>query len=185
MRFAKKLVALERETRRHQIMNAFRLASHVILDAARLGSDFQTASQLQPKFTSLLRGEHAKNLAEVAPYLFEFQAQSKFGEWLFEKSKGKSWGVYLVTSANLEQLRMHLRKFIIVEDENKKKLFYRYYDPRVLRATLPTFDYTDLCKIFGPINEWIAEDYDARHYIRFKLENAGLNSARESYSSSQ
>ena len=37
-------------------------------------------------------------------------------------------------------------------------LYFRYYDPRVLRAWLPTCDPAQLAEFFGPVEFFIAED---------------------------
>ncbi len=154
-------------------------ASYVILDGARMGENLRSATEMQPNYVSLLHGENKINLAEVAPYLFQFGARTKFGNWLLNHGWGNAWGIFIVSQVSLEQLRLHLRKFLIVEDEDHKKLFFRYYDPRVLRTTLQTFDSLVLRKLFGPIEEWIAEDQDPLYCLRFKLNQAELQSIRE------
>jgi hypothetical protein len=135
-------------------------ASHVILDAAIMGADFQEAVKWQPKHVCLYQGDSARNLASVAPYLFEFVFESDFGRWLLSSGWGQPWGVFIQTSASFEDLRLHLRKFLIIKTEQSKDIYFRYYDPRVLNSALVTFSLQQLRAFFGPVQKWIVEYQD-------------------------
>ena len=59
-------------------------------------------------------------------------------------------------------LRSHLRRFLIVLDEDTgKKLYFRFYDPRVLRAFLPTCSKIQVADMFGEIGMFLLEGEDA------------------------
>jgi len=154
-------------------------ASFAILDAATMGAEFKTAASRQPLHTCLFRGESEQNLATVAPYLFPLTDAATFGKWLLDTGWGRGWGVRIVTAASNESLRVHLRKFLIVKTEDGKELYFRYYDPRVLRVILPSFKSTELKELFGPIEEWVVEDEDARYALRFRLVGQELRTLRE------
>jgi hypothetical protein len=55
-------------------------------------------------------------------------------------------------------LYKHLRKFLIVQSEEGKEMYFRYYDPRVLRVFLPTCEPAQLKEFFGPIEAFLAEN---------------------------
>ena len=154
-------------------------ATFSILDAAVMGAAFQLAASRQPGHSCLYRGESEQNLASVAPYLFPFSVSSDFGKWLVSSGWGNSWGVHIVTAAAETELRQHLRKFLIVQTEEGKELYFRFYDPRVLRAILPTFNTEQLEVLFGPIDEWIVESEDPNFVLRFRLEGLELKTFRE------
>jgi len=44
-----------------------------------------------------------------------------------------------------------------VYDEARRPLYFRYYDPRVLRVYLPTCNEADLGAIFGPVACYFTE----------------------------
>jgi hypothetical protein len=150
-------------------MQSLASATFSILDAATMGPAFKDAATRQPYHSSLYGGESEQNLASVAPYLFPFSVSSDFGKWLISSGWGHSWGVHIVTSASHDELRQHLRKFLIVKTEQGKELYFRYYDPRVLRAVLPTLEMDQLRQFFGPVDEWLMEDDSSSLIIRFRL----------------
>jgi hypothetical protein len=71
-------------------------------------------------------------------------------------------------------LRHHLRKFLRVQDEDGRRLFFRYYDPRVLRAYLPSCTSEELDTVFGPIGAYLAEAADGEALIEFRRRGAQL-----------
>lgn len=154
-------------------------ASFSILDAATMGPEFKNAASREPSHTCLYRGESEKNLASVAPYLFPFNRSLHFGRWLVETGWGRSWGVHIVTDVSQEELWRHLRKFLFVKTEEGKELYFRYYDPRVLRLILPTFGPHELKEFFGPVQLWMAEDEDPSCVIKFQLSHSKLRILRE------
>jgi hypothetical protein len=143
--------------------------SFVILDAAKMGKAFQEAARRAPEHQSLYQGESEWELREVAPYLFPFDARSDFAAWLLREGSGQSWGTFIATSASQADLRSHLRRFLIVENEEGKNLYFRYYDPRVLRVILPTFEKDQLRFIFGPVDAWLVEEDKLGHFLNFSL----------------
>ncbi len=55
----------------------------------------------------------------------------------------------------------------MVYDEEGKPLYFRYYDPRVLRAYLPTCNESELQTVFGPVNHYYAEGKEQNQLIEF------------------
>jgi hypothetical protein len=141
-----------------------------LLDAARIFGEIETAQTLQPNFLNLYMGQSEELLSSVAPYLFECEKESEFGKWLLEKGWGNAWGLYVEADGTLEELRKHFRKFLLVKTEDGKELYFRFYDPRVLRIFLPTCDVEQLQELFGPVNAYITESEDGcmAHVFTFK-----------------
>lgn len=147
---------------------------YTILDAARIFGEIDTAQELQTNFLSLYQGQSEDLLSSVAPYLFTYQSSSEFGKWLFHKGWGNSWGIFVNAEISLDDLRKHFRKFLLVKTEDGKELYFRFYDPRVLRIFLPTCNEQQLLDFFGPINSFQMESEDAEYVVEFKLENGQL-----------
>src|SRR5262245_36211173 len=87
-----------------------------VLDSAR---DSNIPIELRRKgaeFSSLYRGEPEESLSSVAPYLVSLDPESELMRWLLTSGWGNSWGIFLVSSASLEALRRHFRRFLLVHD---------------------------------------------------------------------
>lgn len=63
----------------------------------------------------------------------------------------------MLSIAPAQELRDHLRKIFIVNDEEGNEYSFRYYDPRVLRTYLPTCTGEEAKEFFGPIQRILVE----------------------------
>jgi len=85
----------------------------------------------------------------------------------------------LLVVVELEQLFEHLRSFLKVKEPDDKELFFRFYDPRVLRIFLPTCNAQEVFQFFGPVvNSYLAENDDAKTLLQFSKGEQGLNENR-------
>ena len=55
----------------------------------------------------------------------------------------------------------------MVKNEGGKSIYFRYYDPRVLRVYLPTCNEGELDVIFGPVLRYVVEGEDAKTMIEY------------------
>jgi hypothetical protein len=96
-------------------------------------------------------------LASVCPYLAPFDAALAYmDDWA--AYWGRNAGILIVASGHPAALQRHLRKIFVVQDETGQEFFFRYYDPRVLRAYLPTCTGEEARQFFGPVNRIYVED---------------------------
>ncbi|MGE5570089.1 MAG: DUF4123 domain-containing protein [Rhodospirillales bacterium] len=145
------------------------LNAYAVLDGASVPDLLDKLyGAVRPQFQCLYSGEIQPDLAEAAPYLVRLESGSEFTEWVFKEGWGKHWGVFAVTPADFATFRKHLRKFLVVYDSNAKALYFRYYDPRVLRTFLPTCKEEELAEFFGPVTAWLLEDEDPNVILRFE-----------------
>jgi hypothetical protein len=149
----------------------------ILLDSARIGTEIIKAKELNPEFDSLYRGKSEETLATVAPYLFSFH-KAEFVDWFMQSGWGNSWGVLVYSSEELKTLVKHFRQFLMVKTEDGDELYFRFYDPRVLRVFLPTCDLQQLREFFGPVDYFICEDEDPGSGLLFSLENEGLKTEK-------
>ena len=136
--------------------------TYTILDAARDDKIYPELINADIDSLCLYLGDKAVELANVAPYLLSLKKEDPFTQWLMDTGWGKSWGIFLQSPASLPELQRHFRKFLMVYDEKGTPLYFRYYDPRVLRVYLPTCNESDLQILFGPVE---------RYYVEGKAEN--------------
>jgi Domain of unknown function (DUF4123) len=151
------------------------LQIYAILDAARDENIYPTLIDSDSNYHCLYRGRLPQVLAQAAPYLVQLQPQAYFTNWLIREGWRESWGIFLASSATLDDLRRHFRRFIMVKDEAGKALYFRYYDPRVLRVYLPTCHAAELEKVFGPVHCFLVEDEDANTLIKYSCTDATLS----------
>jgi hypothetical protein len=106
---------------------------------------------------SLYEGEQAVDVAPFGPFLVDLKNAHTLLQHLVVNGWGKSWGVFLHADVPFEDLRKHLRHFLIVNTEDGRNLLFRFYDPRVLRMFLPTCDPQQRSEFFGPIKHFVVE----------------------------
>jgi len=145
---------------------------YALLDAAcdeRIVHLLRTSGE---EHQSLYEGSQAEEMAHFAPYLVRLPADSALLKTLEKTDTAKSWGVYLSCEKPFQELRKHLRRFLMVELPNGKKVLFRYYDPRVLRAFLPTCNAAEAAEFFGPVKRYAMADENPEVFLEFTL-NAG------------
>ncbi|MBK8329633.1 MAG: DUF4123 domain-containing protein [Bacteroidetes bacterium] len=67
------------------------ITHYLLLDAARMLSDMDTAQEMNTDFVSLYKGGPEQHLSSVAPYLFACNNHEKFENWIAE-NVGKKLG---------------------------------------------------------------------------------------------
>jgi len=126
-----------------------------VLDGASSPRIVELLQESDARFESLYEGKSAVELAEYAPYLVAF-GEDELLEQLVTEGWDSHWGVYLSSDARFEDLRKHLRRFLLVELEGRV-VYFRFYDPRVLRSYLPTCTVQEKADFLGPIAAYFAE----------------------------
>ncbi len=147
-------------------------ATASIIDTARVAGLSDRLNAAGAK--CLYQGKSEQELADVAPYLLGVPEDSAASQLVFGELWGQSAAVHVVTAASLAELRTHLRHFLMVVTEEGKNLYFRFYDPRVLRLFLPTCAPEQLTEFFGPIEAFYAEDQDPAKALRFTMEDGAL-----------
>ncbi len=108
-------------------------------------------------FRCLLKAQLPERLARAAPYVVALERHHVLTDWLLGPAWGESLGVYAWADASLVDVWRHLRTFLRVAVEDGRTMHFRYYDPRVLRAYLPTCTGPELALVFGPLEGWAVE----------------------------
>lgn len=126
-----------------------------LIDAAREKTVPRIVTEAGPDAISLYRGRRADRLASAAPYLVRMD-KNRIGRFASELW-GQGTGVLFGSTASMEELRAHFRRLLIVENEARETLYFRFYDPRVLRVFLPSCTPSQARRFFGPVAWFIAE----------------------------
>ncbi|HEX8408289.1 MAG TPA: DUF4123 domain-containing protein [Thermoanaerobaculia bacterium] len=131
---------------------------YALLDAARDERIYPALLQSGCEWLCLYRGNAAATLADAAPYLVRLERGAHFTEWLLEHGWGNSWGVFLHARVAIERLKAHFRRLVLAQLPDGRMVFFRFYDPRVLRVYLPTCTAGERETLFGPVDRFIFEN---------------------------
>lgn len=153
-----------------------RVAVFAILDGAQDERIYAAVKGTFLPKDCLYSGDLPWQLQMTAPYLVQLDKEDRFTRYVINSGWGKHWASFLRTETGIKQLRRHLREFLRVRDEAGKRLIFRYYDPRVLRAYLPTCWPAELDTFFGPISAFITEGEEPGEILEFRKELGGAAS---------
>jgi hypothetical protein len=135
----------------------------LLIDCAGIdGGAAQIPKYIFSEVQCLFVGTLATDLADVAPYLGQLQSLNADVARTVENLMKKQVGILLVPQEkplggfdlSFSQLYRHFRKCNMVEGPDGEKLFFRYYDPRVLMKIVQVFDVTQLDEFFGPVSSF-------------------------------
>jgi len=117
----------------------------------------------------LYRGTIPDDLAQVAPYLVMLKRDDNFTKFVLEHGWGKAWGIFARTDAQIamQVIRKHFRTFLMVERPGGGPMYFRYYDPRIMRVYLPTCNREEQRIVFGPLHSYVIEDDTPDRLMRF------------------
>ncbi len=152
------------------------VAVFAILDGAR---DPEIESRI--RFSGLdheclYSGDLSPQLRAAAPYIVHLSPNSDFTYFLLGEAWGQSWGMFALTffGRTLGDVRHHFRRFLRAKDESGRKLIFRFYDPRVLRAYLPTCTAEEAEHFFGPISVLMAENEPGDGIVAYRIRAGGV-----------
>jgi len=138
-----------------------------IVDAAREPTIHRTIVESDSDHWCLIAGDIPLDLAEAAPYLVIFEEGAALLQTLIERGWGDSWGVFLTAQPPFEGLLETLRSHLVAQLPDGERVHLRYYDPRVARRLLPTFNAAELETFFGPVTCWFVENEDDERIVEY------------------
>lgn len=153
-----------------------------ILDGARDERIYGAVDATYLEKCCLYAGDLPWQLQMTAPYLVKLERDDRFVEYLLNNGWGNSWGIFLRSETSMKNVRRHLRGLIRVRDQRGRRLIFRFWDPRVLRAYLPTCFPDELATVFGPIDTLVLEGEDPGTVLRCTFEARKLVELSDSVS---
>ncbi|MCH9679875.1 MAG: DUF4123 domain-containing protein [Deltaproteobacteria bacterium] len=99
-------------------------------------------------------------LATVAPHLVALGSHYPFAGHFARYGRNNNWGVMLRSSKSLDDIAEHFASMIRARLPEGRDVLFRFYDPRVLRAYLPTCTADELGQVFGPVESFLIEQGD-------------------------
>ena len=157
-----------------QILAAEAQQLFAILDAARDSQVVEWLNASEQEHQSLYEGARGQELADSAPYLVRLSPDPRALATLVRASWGRGWGIFLTSPASFQEVRRHLRRLLIVRTEDRKTLYFRFYDPLTLRDFLSTCTPAEASQVFGPITAYWTEDGCGKVIRQLTLQNSKL-----------
>ena len=148
---------------------------YALLDASREPSVLKVILESKEEYQSLYEGPQGAQLAHFAPYLIRVPEKSSLLDALVQQAWSKSWGVFVTCDKPLKDLRTHFRHFLTVKLPDGQQVYFRYYDPRVLRLFLPTCLLEETTQFFGPVKHFLMEAEDAKLALHFTRGTKGTD----------
>jgi hypothetical protein len=136
----------EREIARQENLRFF-----LLLDSARSLRLPELLRDTEVEGSCLFPGEVPEVLRDAAPFLVELVPRSELVRAFLHEGWTDHWGVALSTRLDFSSLRRHFRNLLKIKTDDGRKLYFRYYDPRVLVRYLPTCSEQELHRFFGPV----------------------------------
>jgi len=157
-----------------ELLASQQLPLFALVDAARAPELLGLLRMHSELYYSLYDGAAGEKLDHVAPYLVQLHARSPLAQALVAEQWGNSWGTFMWAMADFKTLRRHFRRFLMVEDAKGKELYFRFYDPRVLRAFVPTCTTAEALDFFGPVKGFVMETQEPTHALVFSIRQGEL-----------
>jgi hypothetical protein len=147
----------------------------VIIDAARSFVPVAIAKLLVANVANLFAGKKGDDLSDVAPHLCECDIGGNVAELLVVPYGKGEFGILIESDASWADIQRHLRQFLMVRRQaNIRPVYFRYYDPRVLRAFLPACSEPELSTFFGSIKEFHCQSEDPEFVASFRRDDQTL-----------
>ncbi len=170
-RLAREALAARREAAL-QKLQAVRGNLFAVVDAARDDRILILVRESVEHYESLYEGVEGEALAHVAPHLVQLPRGSGLLQRLVREGWENRWASFIEAPLSFKDLRRHLRRHLMVADaDTRKKMYFRFYDPVVLRSFLPTSTVKQRAEFFGEIEAFYVEDENG-NVTRFDEEGA-------------
>ncbi|WP_157822395.1 DUF4123 domain-containing protein [Psychromonas sp. Urea-02u-13] len=149
---------------------------YAILGGARDKQIERIIRQGELKSSCLIDGKLTYQMSIAAPYIVRLEFNHPQTIEILKKGWGNNWGIFAITysPATLINVRQNCRKIAMVKSPEGKNLYFRYYDPRVLRIYLSACDTSEANKVFGPITDFILEGQDNGVIHRYRRTEQGV-----------
>lgn len=146
---------------------------YALVDAARSDQVLPKLASGQCNYQSLFVGTEKEPLFSAGPFILSPSKDRSLFEWFATEAWGKSMVLFFTSQAPYDQLLHHLQSLLKVITEEDDELFFRYYDPRVLRNYLPNCDTASSWRFMGPITRLMVEAEEGERLLCWKRETLG------------
>lgn len=134
---------------------------YLLLDAARDPRIHDAITTLGTRRHCIF-GDVPPALARVAPHIVASDTDTPIASMFATEGRNRSWGMMLRSEAGIDDLAEHLYGLVRARLPEGREVLFRFWDPRVMRAYLPTCTAGELAHVFGPIETFLVEQGDGQ-----------------------
>lgn len=131
---------------------------YAFLDAARIPRLPSLLRNLKADHVPLFRPSPKENIIHVTPFLTRVRPSGNMPAWMVLQPEALEAAVFLVSHDSPDQLFGHFRRFLLVRDAQRRSVYLRYYDPRVLDPFLAASNDLERRRFFGEVRKFFAFD---------------------------
>jgi hypothetical protein len=147
---------------------------YAVVDGARDPAILKLLMHSGAQYYSLFQGQAIGPLALFSPYVVQLLPQSPLAPALVRAGWGKSWGICLSSKAAPSEVVAFLRRLLAARLPDGRIALFRFFDPRILRAFLPSCTAVQLHQVFGPVRYFMLEDEKPDKALAFSFKSRGL-----------
>jgi hypothetical protein len=141
---------------------------YATVDSARNDEVFKYFLTENVTYKSLFEGKMDIKYFGVSGFLVECKKDSILFNWLTTKAWGDSCSIFFISKIPFIDVLKHFQKLNRVYLEEDDIVYFRYYDPRVLRVYLPTCNNKEIKIFFGETEGFFVESENPEVLIEFQ-----------------
>ncbi|MCX6270838.1 MAG: DUF4123 domain-containing protein [Bacteroidetes bacterium] len=130
---------------------------YAIVDSARNEDVFRYFLIDNVTYRSLFQDTLDEQAFGVSGFLVGCNRESILFNWLTSQVWGSSCSIFFTSQSSFDEVFKHLQNLNRVYLEDDEVVYFRYYDPRVLRVFLPTCTQRELDIFFGEVISFMME----------------------------
>ncbi len=105
----------------------------------------------------------------VAAYVVQLPPHARLLDVLIKDGWSRGWGFYCTSAGGLDEVCVHFRNFVTLYTPGGTPLTFRFWDPRVLRASTPAFLPQEALDFFGPLTRIVVEGEKAEMAVEYSV----------------
>lgn len=157
---------------RKQLLPAEPVRLYAMVDAAGNASALDFLYEHDSlSFDCLFPGDVEPEVFEAAPFLVDLKDQPEVLDWLLE-GWGESWVSFVHSESSLAELQIHLRQFTQVRTPDGAVVWFRFYDPNVMRSAIPVLDTEQCAQLFKSVALFLSEGEAPNSLVRLSFDGS-------------
>lgn len=132
---------------------------YAVVDASRQPMMIPAAlDAMASRNSCLYSGEALREFGDNAAWVAELLPTESTLGWLLEQGFGKRWMIFATSKLELAAFIRHLKKFTMASNDDGRTVFFRFYDPQVLRQYLAVLNDRQKASFFEGVEHIMLED---------------------------
>ena len=145
---------------------------YAIIDCAQHETIYTRLKQHADVYLSQYSNDVPDSLKAAGPVLYQLRKDNALSAWIITQGYQNNWFILFPSlGQTMIDLRRHFKRFAMVESPEGKAMYFRYYDPRVMRNYIPSCNEEERRYIFAKLSCFWAQSPTANSYVQ--LNNDG------------